>query len=268
MNIGGNRNPFPDGFVSAWQGSWGSNHVSAFVEDRTTGATHAFGDPDAAFPLASVAKVLIMAGTLEAVQDGQRSIDAVGSLLGRMIRVSDNAAAQTLWNQLGGSAAVNVLADRWGLPGTIATPGRGFGGTLSTAADQVHLVKGLIGTDQSPLTDVALRLHARSLMTAVDRTQAWGTSAGVEPGWMVALKNGWYPTGPADLGPTGRWRVNSLGMVWDRTVGDRRARQYLADLRDRHRGDRGDQCPGGVRALAAPDLALDAVDPEPAHSHR
>ncbi len=215
------RDPFTPAFVSSWNGSWGANHVGAVVEDRDTGCVYEFGDPGAQFPLASVAKVLIMAATLEAVQSGSRSLGSVSGPLDRMIRVSDNAAAQSLWNLLGGFGAVNDAAARWGLGGTLAAAGRGFGGTLSVAADQVRVVKELIGSEAGPLADQALRLHARTLMTTVDAAQAWGVSAGVPAGWTVALKNGWWATQPGDIGPAGRWRVNSVGMVWDETGAER-----------------------------------------------
>jgi len=191
------------------------------VEDRDSGCVYELGAVGVQFPLASVAKVLIMAATLESVQSGTRSLGSVTALLDRMIRVSDNAAAQSLWNLLGGAAAVNDAAARWGLGATLAAANRGFGGTLSVAADQVRLVKELIASDAGPLTDQNLRLHARSLMTTVDASQAWGVSAGLPAGWTVALKNGWYATQQGDIGPAGRWRVNSVGMVWDATGAER-----------------------------------------------
>jgi beta-lactamase class A len=229
MNESADREPFNEAFVASWNESWGSNHFSVYVEDLATASVFELGDPGAQFPLASVVKVLIMAGTLEAVQDGRRSVESVSALLDRMIRFSDNGAAQVLWNQLGGAAAINTLAARWGLSATVASASRGFGGTLSVAADQVRLVKALVASDPSPLTDGELRLRARSLMSAVVPAQAWGVSAGVPPGWTVALKNGWWATTPSDLGPAGRWRVNSLGMVWDDTGAERWAIAVLGN---------------------------------------
>jgi beta-lactamase class A len=223
------RQPFAPSFVSSWNASWGANHFSVGVEDRTTGCVYEFGDPGGQFPLASVAKVLIMAGTLEVVQGGVRSLASVDGLLTRMIRVSDNAAATSLWDQLGGAPAVNSVAARWGLNATVANATRGFGGTLSTAADQHRLVTEVVGGDPSPLTDAALRSHARALMTSVDPAQAWGVSAGVPAGWTVALKNGWYATQPGDIGPAGRWRVNSVGLVWDQTGVERWAIAVLGN---------------------------------------
>jgi hypothetical protein len=85
---------------------------------------------------------------------------------------------------------------------------------LSTAGDLVQLLDEVVGSGPSPLTDDS-RALARSLMENVDPAQAWGVSAGVPDGWTVALKNGWWLTGPQDIGPAGLWRINTVGMVWD-----------------------------------------------------
>src|SRR5207342_3384910 len=41
------------------------------------------------------------------------------------------------------------------------------------------------------------------------------------------LKNGWWLTGPTDIGPAGLWRINSVGMAWD---GSGRERWSIAVL--------------------------------------
>jgi hypothetical protein len=44
-------------------------------------------------------------------------------------------------------------------------------------------------------------------MENVESDEAWGISAGVEAGSVVALKNGWLPL------DAGGWQVNSIGYV-------------------------------------------------------
>jgi hypothetical protein len=79
----------------------------------------------------------------------------------------------------------------------------------------VKLLDELVGTSAGPLRTPALRAYAASLLTTVSAGQRWGVTAGVPKSWKVAVKNGWYATQPGDYGPVWRWRINSVGTVWD-----------------------------------------------------
>jgi hypothetical protein len=212
------RDPFGPSFSTAWNDQWGGLDVGVAVEDHLTGCVYTFGDPDEQFPEASVVKIQIMDGVLLGVQQGSWTLDSVWGQLVPMITESDENAAEALWAQIGSYDGMGSVAQAFGLGDTYDAATTG--GNLSTASDVVKLVDETIGTAPSPLTDDS-RAVARSLMTGIDPTEAWGVSAGVPGGWTVGLKNGWYLTQPTDIGPAGLWRINSAGMVWDDSGRDR-----------------------------------------------
>ncbi len=215
------RDPFTAAFQDDWHRAYGPPAFAAFVEDRVTGCTYGFGDLTAIFPLASSAKVLVLASALVGVQDGVLSFDALYPDLYSMIHVSDDDATRRLLRVLNPTYGIAVMAQRFGLSSAYVRSAGAFGSTSVTAADAVELVDKVIGSDASPLTAPDLRSQAGSLTEDVDPSQKWGVSAGVPAGWHVSLKNGWYPTGPGDIGPAGFWRINSIGLVSD-DAGDER----------------------------------------------
>jgi len=123
-----------------------------------------------------------------------------------MIEASDDDDASALWAAVGGASAVASYSRLAGL--TKTTPGAGgyWGETLTTAADQIKLLRQLASPSKL-LTPVARR-YELSLMRNIDVGQSWGVSGGVPSGATVELKNGWVPlTGSSD------WEINSIGWV-------------------------------------------------------
>ena len=128
---------------------------------------------------------------------------ATRQLATEMIEDSDNDAAQALYVQIGqlpGIAAFNELV---GLTGTTANWAWGY--TDTTSLDQTRLVR--LFALPNRILDTASRSFGLSLMDHVEPAQAWGVSSGPSSVARVALKNGWYPTGPSD------WQVNSIGWI-------------------------------------------------------
>jgi beta-lactamase class A len=119
-----------------------------------------------------------------------------------MIEASDNGSATQLFNEVGGAPAVAAFDRSVGMTST--TPSRAWGLTVTTAADQVTLLRHLVEPN-SALSDGS-RAYALGLMEHVTASQAWGVSAGTVAGTTVALKNGWLPVGSG-------WTVNSIGWV-------------------------------------------------------
>jgi beta-lactamase class A len=178
--------------------------VSVAYFDARTGVYHAL--ENGPHLTASLVKVSLLEAVLDRAARQRRELTAAERrLVEPMIRVSDNAAAETLWVSLGGPATLLDLDRRLGTRATTpdANPGR-WGQTRTTALDQVTLVQRL--AYPTPLLRPADQRYGLGLMRTVDPAQRWGVSAGVpEPSW-VAVKNGWLPL------RTG-WQVNSVGHV-------------------------------------------------------
>lgn len=190
-----------------------SGQVTAAVYDARTGHTWIF-NPGVQEDTASIVKVQIMGTALrQAEAAGITLPPAQAALMTPMIEYSDNQAATSLLAQVGGPSAVERFDESAGLlqtvPSTLALiPGTqwpGWGLTTTTAQDQVTLVS-RFAYPNAVLTD-ADRRYGLDLMEHVEADEDWGVSAGVAPGTIIALKNGWI-----DLAGSG-WQINSVGWV-------------------------------------------------------
>jgi beta-lactamase class A len=179
--------------------------VGLFFDERHS--KQSFGwHPDTSYFTASVVKVDILAALLLQTQRRGRALTASQRRLASdMIRTSSNAAATTLYGQIGkakGLAAANRVFKldhthpnaRWGL-------------STTTARNQVRLLGRLC--DAGQVIDAERRRYARSLMYRVTSSQDWGVSAARRKGESVLLKNGWMPS-KADHQ---RWVVSSVGRI-------------------------------------------------------
>jgi beta-lactamase class A len=185
--------------------------VSVAVEDLRSGQEWQW-NPDGRYTTASIVKVDILEALLHraAGAGGRLSARQVG-LAEAMIEDSDNHAAQTLWDQLGGSAGIGAYNGLAGLSQTGLDAAGYWGDSVTSAGDQIDLLQALV-LPGSPLS-AAARRYELSLMEHISPGQSWGVSAGVPAGVTVALKNGWLPVkGPSD------WAINSIGWI----DGDRR----------------------------------------------
>ncbi len=153
---------------------------------------------------ASGSKVDILAALL---QRRHRLSPAERDLAARMIRESDNGAADALWWRVGGGGAMARFYRLVGMRETVPGPSRFWGGTTTSPADRIRLLKLLVKGGRG-LTERDRSL-VLSLMGRVMRDQAWGVSAAARPGEKVALKNGWTPR--PFRGNT--WAVTSYGRI-------------------------------------------------------
>ena len=124
--------------------------------------------------------------------------------LGRMIEVSDDADANSLWDASGGPAGLLALIAAAGMKQTAYPPGRGWGFTLTTAHDQALLATSLARGRLLQPTDTRLLL---GLMRNVEPTQRWGFADSVDPTLAPAVKNGWYQDTDDPV-----WRVNCTAI--------------------------------------------------------
>jgi hypothetical protein len=179
----------------------GAPDVGVAVSDAHTGVSCEF-QPDRHFASASIVKVIILAALLHEVAAGHGVLSAGQAGLSReMITESDNAAADTLWDEVG-RANLQRFLDLAGMAHTLLGPGILWGLTQATASDELRLLTVL--TSANPVLDRASREYELQLMAQVIPAQRWGVPAGAGPGVTVHVKNGWLPDPQL-------WVVNSIG---------------------------------------------------------
>jgi len=186
--------------------------VRVAVYDLTTGREWSLGSGTAQAE-ASIVKVDILETLLSQRPGGLTADDQ--SLAQQMIEDSDNDAATSLWDLVGGSTGIGAFNTRAGLTQTAPSlcvvcsgfPWPGWGLTTTTPVDQIVLLRQLVESG-GPLT-ASERRYALSLMENVTQDQQWGVSSGVPAGVTVALKNGWLPLDAAN----DNWQINSIGWV-------------------------------------------------------
>ena len=200
-----------------------SGTVTAAVYDVTTGQTWTFGStkPQAE---ASIVKLNILETLYAQHRTGSGELSASDtSLAENMMEDSDNDAATSLWDAVGGSPEISSFNTSAGLTHTEPSscvqcpdfPWPGWGLSTTTPADQLALLRELI-RPSTLLTD-AQRDSALQLMENVAPSQRWGVSGGVPSEAKVALKDGWLPLNVDNT----NWQINSIGWV------SGRGRDYL-----------------------------------------
>jgi hypothetical protein len=188
--------------------------VVAAVSDVSTGRTWTLGPPHPQAE-ASIVKLDILE-TLYARQGGPAGLPAGDQALAQqMMEDSDNSAATSLWNDVGGPATIQSFNAAAGLTHTapsscVTCPGfawPGWGLSTTTPADQIALLRQLV-KPSTLLTDEQ-RQAALQFMENVDPSQRWGVTGGVPSRATVAVKDGWLPLDSASTD----WQINSIGWV-------------------------------------------------------
>jgi len=194
-------NPFDDPAIARYVASR-RNDITAAVCDLRTGAIYTY-NPDVAMPTASMVKIDILAALLHRAEiTGRPLSNADIALATLMVEHSDNDAATTLFNKLGGPTALNAFNQLIGMSHT--TSFYDWGATLTTPYDEIALLRTLV-VPSGVLTD-ADRQFEMGLMEHVVAYQRFGVGKGEPAGALVGLKNGWFPF---DSG----WGINSAGFV-------------------------------------------------------
>lgn len=185
------EDPFTEGRVGSLEERHPRQSFQAYVYDTRTGCAY-WMHPDQRTRLASVFKVMVLAGTLlEAQRDGREVTELEMDRLVPMITESANWPVRSLWRSFGAAPWFNEQADTFGLEETdvVGDYGGSWGATRTSAKDQADLVRQVLLGDWGPL-DADYRQVARGLMTSVVESQTWGVTSGVPEGWTVAQKNG------------------------------------------------------------------------------
>jgi beta-lactamase class A len=190
-------------------GSLPTGSVSVQATNLDTGHSYSFG-ATGGMVTASIVKldlleVLLLqherAGT---TLDADEDADAVA-----MIEHSDNSAAESVFEEIGGRDALDTANPDLGVSTASTVPGQSdyWGLTTTSAHDQVVLLSNLTGAG-SPLSE-ADRTFALELLRDVEGDQQWGAPAAADPGTTFAVKNGWLDVD--DDG--GLWAVNSDALI-------------------------------------------------------
>jgi beta-lactamase class A len=212
MSAAGHTDPFGTAATAYLATRTGT--VLAAVYDVKTGQTWRLGHggPQAE---ASVVKLDVLE-TLLAQRGRSTGLSASDrSLAQQMIEDSDNAAATSLWYEVGDGTGIRSFNTRAGLTQTspsscVVCAGfswPGWGLSTTTPGDQLTLLRQLVRP--SSLLSDADRDYALSLLENVTADQRWGVSGGVPAGVTVALKNGWLPLEGTDSD----WQLNSVGSI-------------------------------------------------------
>jgi len=137
---------------------------------------------------------------------GRPLTDADKTLITKMIRLSDDGAAQTLWRRGGRDAVVQRAIDECGLTGTAVYPDW-WSKTQITAADATTMMTCIL--DRAKTSPLVAWL-VDDLMRDVDPSNAFGIAevlADVDAPARPAVKNGWTAHGV-----TNQWNLNCLAQ--------------------------------------------------------
>ncbi len=166
-----------------------TGHVGVVVRDRVTGAVWRAGEPDYRIWAGSTPKLAFAVALREQARAGQITLDDVAEHeIAAMLSVSDNKAADALWNRYANAASLMTrLHDTYGM--TNAGYVNGFpsrwGFVKCTAQDLANLMAYILSTlnpaDRGPM------ITAMRTVGDVQHWGVWGAGPSLRPG----VKNGW-----------------------------------------------------------------------------
>jgi hypothetical protein len=196
--------------------------ITALVLDRNTGQMVSNGN-STTMAIASVVKLFIADDLLLQVSKGQTQLSPEDRVnFDRMLRQSDDSAAEVFWNRSGGNAIVTRVAARYGLASTRPPSNGRWWNTISTAADLVRYYDMMMsGTGGLPpeQASVILANLAQSAPLALDGTQPGGVypqrfgipdglfaePVAVKQGWMCCIGSDWMHLSTGVIGPDRRY---------------------------------------------------------------
>jgi beta-lactamase class A len=188
--------------LAAYAKSQGDD-MGVVVYDITHNRYYSYNE-NTPFLLASSAKTPIMLSYLDLVESQNRQPTASEKqLLTRMITVSDNDAAQALYQARGWNAGQAQYLQKIGVSGYQPNP-NGWGWATLPPAGMAQLLTMLY---QGKILNAQDRALAMSLLGSVDQGQRWGVGQAAPDGASVYMKDGWVAA------PDGSWAMNSSGIV-------------------------------------------------------
>jgi hypothetical protein len=213
--------------------------ITALVLDRNTGQMVSNGNTQT-IAIASVVKLFIADDLLLQVSKGQTQLSPSDhEQFDRMLRQSDDSAAENFWNRSGGSAIVTRVAARYGLTSTRPPSNGRWWNTISTAADLVRyydmMMSGSGGLPPEQASVILSNLAASAPM-ALDGTQPGGVypqrfgipeglfaePVAVKQGWMCCIGNDWMHLSTGVIGPDRRY-IMVIGSMQPTSAANARA---------------------------------------------
>jgi hypothetical protein len=211
--------------------------ISSAVLDRNTGQLVTNGNVGT-IAIASVVKLFIADDLLLQESKGQTQLSADDrAAFDRMLRSSDDSAAETFWNRSGGSAIINRVVARYGLTSTQPPSNGRWFNTISTVTDLVHYYDMMLaGTGGLPPEQASRILSnlAASTPTAPDGMvpggvypQRFGIPEGlyaepvaVKQGWMCCVNSDWMHLSTGVIGPDRRYvmAISSMQPTGDSSL--------------------------------------------------
>jgi hypothetical protein len=160
-----------------------AGRTATMVVDRETGATLVESNPTAQFRSASLVKLLIAVDALTRPKSEPQ--------VSRMLSLSDDQIASTLWSQNGAQTIVTRTAKTMGLKHTEppAVPGR-WGDTLLSASDVVTAYEYILALPQAKRDVLLKALRAVPRVAADGTDQYFGIPRALDA-WPWAIKQGW-----------------------------------------------------------------------------
>jgi beta-lactamase family protein len=218
------KDPLTLASIHRWIASRKGVNISIALQNLKTGQEWLL-NPGARDQTASIVKEDILETRLhQTIAAHEPLSDAEGEEAQQMIEASDNDDASELWDADGEAPGIDAYNARAGLTQTHAGQNGFWGETLTSAADQIKLLRHLIFPNK--LLTPAAREYELYLMSNIDPGENWGVTGGVPSHVHVALKNGWVP-----LTSYSDWEVNSTGWIH----GD--GRDYLLTILTAHEPD-------------------------------
>jgi hypothetical protein len=185
----------------------GPGRLGVTVLDRRTGAVWTAGAADHRTWASSTPKLALATSLLERARAGELTLDRTArDQIDAMLHVSDDAAADALWDRFGGAAQLARFRDRYGMTGLDFVPGfpRRWGFLKCSPADLRRLMTYVLTR-----LDPADRAHLVAGMRGVGDIQRWGVWA-AGPAQRPGTKDGWSVE--SDAGRR-HWCTSTVGFA-------------------------------------------------------
>ena len=164
--------------------------LSITVLDRRTGAVWTAGTAEHRMWASSTPKLAMAVSLLERARTGELTLDGTArAQVDAMLAVSDDNAADALWDRFGGASQLPRFRERYGMTGLGFVPGfpRRWGFLKCSSADLRRLMTYVLTK-----LDAEDRGHIVTAMRQVGAIQRWGVWAagaaqrpGTKDGWSV-----------------------------------------------------------------------------------
>lgn len=163
------------------------------VLDRRTGAVWEAGTAFHSMWASSTPKLAFATSLLERQRSGEITLDArARSQLAAMLAVSDDDAADALWDRYGGASLLPRFRDRYGMTGATFVPGfpQRWGFIKVSSQDLRRLMTYVLTR-----TNTADRAYLVNAMRTTGPIQHWGVwaagdQAGAKDGWSIEKDGG------------------------------------------------------------------------------